>query len=111
MAGLATVSTHGFRYWGTPDAPPEPQEPRRSRATILSIVASLLAVAVSLGLLLALIVSRGHYRDEEQRQSQQQINQTFCRVLAELPAANADLNRIRGQLGCAEPGVQKEVVP
>lgn len=76
----------------------KPDLPRSVRVVLWGLTVAVLGLT-------AMVVVLFAARTSEAVQQQRQINSTFCMVLAQLPQDSPELARIRGQLGCTQPGL------
>lgn len=100
---------HNFRYWKVHPPTPQPVERRRSNRVVATcLTVAILLCAVAIVILFAFVLDLRNTRNHEAVDRQVAIDRTFCQVLAQLPANSPELDRIRTQLHCTQPGLTPE---
>lgn len=99
--------THNYRHWRS--YPPEVGERRRPmRLITVCLAVGLLGCVAAIVILFMFVDDLRVARNHEAAERQAAIAATFCQVLAQLPANSPELDRIRGQLHCTQPGLTPE---
>lgn len=71
---------------------------------LAALTAAVIGLAITVAVLTIWVVTLRDARTHQQEREQAQINDTFCSVLAELPADSPDLQGVRAHLKCSQPG-------
>jgi hypothetical protein len=101
--------THRFRYYKCYPAGEDGTARRRPmRLVTICLAVGLLMCTAAIVILFVFVNDLRVTRNHEAAARQAAINRTFCLVLAQLPANSPELDRIRGQLHCAQPGLTPE---
>lgn len=82
--------------------------PATVRVMLGALVVAVLGLAVTVALVTGWVLTLRDQRLHAAREQQARINTTFCQVLAQLPANSPELDRIRHQLRCTEPGLSPD---
>ena len=98
-----------IRHSPWPSGPRDRETPARLpgtvRAILWGLVLAVLGLLITVAVLAAWVLNLKSLRDHAAEVQQQQIDSTFCQVLAQLPADSPELSRIRGQLACKQAGL------